>query len=91
MEISGIISALVVGLIIGALGRLVVPGKQSISIWWTLLIGIVAALLGTVLAGAIGVAETPGIDWIELVLQVGLAATGIALVEGFTGRRAIRR
>lgn len=91
MEISGIISALVVGLIIGALGRLVVPGKQNISIWWTLLIGIVAALLGTLLASAIGVAETRGIDWIELVLQVGLAAAGVAVVEGFRSRPAIRR
>jgi uncharacterized membrane protein YeaQ/YmgE (transglycosylase-associated protein family) len=91
MEISGIITALIVGLIIGALGRLVVPGKQNISIWWTLLIGIVAALLGTVLASAIGVAETRGIDWIELILQVGLAAGGVVLVEGFTGRKAVRR
>jgi uncharacterized membrane protein YeaQ/YmgE (transglycosylase-associated protein family) len=91
MEISGIISALVVGLIIGALGRLVLPGKQHISIWWTLLIGIVAALVGTLVAGVIGVAETRGVDWIELVLQVGLAAAGVAVVEGFTSRRAIRR
>jgi uncharacterized membrane protein YeaQ/YmgE (transglycosylase-associated protein family) len=91
MEISGIISALIVGLIIGALGRLVVPGRQKISIWLTLLIGIVAALLGTLLAAAVDVAETPGIDWVELVLQVGLAAAGVALLEGFRGRRAIRR
>jgi uncharacterized membrane protein YeaQ/YmgE (transglycosylase-associated protein family) len=91
MEISGIITALIVGLIIGALGRLVVPGKQNISIWWTLGIGIVAALLGTLLASAIGVADTRGIDWIELILQIGLAAVGVALVEGFTNKRAVRR
>lgn len=91
MEISGILTAIVVGLVIGALGRLVVPGKQDISIWWTLAIGIVAAFVGTLLAGAIGVADTPGIDWIELVLQVGLAAGGVVLVSGLTGRRQITK
>ena len=91
MEISGIITALIVGLIIGALGRLVVPGKQNISILWTLAVGIVAALLGTLIASAIGVADTRGIDWIELILQVGLAAGGVVLVEGLTGKRAINR
>ncbi|GAA0809079.1 GlsB/YeaQ/YmgE family stress response membrane protein [Spirilliplanes yamanashiensis] len=79
MEISGIITALIIGLIIGALGRLVVPGKQNIPIWLTLVIGVVAAFLGTLLAAAIGVAETPGIDWIELALQIGLAAAGVAI------------
>ena len=87
MEISGIITALIIGLIIGALGRLVVPGKQNIPIWLTLLIGVVAAIVGTLLAGAFGVAETPGIDWIELALQVGLAALGVAAVAGTRGRR----
>nr|WP_221381977.1 GlsB/YeaQ/YmgE family stress response membrane protein [Actinoplanes polyasparticus] len=86
MEISGIISAIIIGLIIGALGRLVVPGKQNIPIWLTLLIGVVAAFIGTLLASAIGVAETPGIDWIELALQIGVAAAGVAIVAGAKGR-----
>ena len=58
MTVTGIITALIVGLIIGALGRLVVPGKQNIPIWLTMVIGVVAALLGTVIARAIGVADT---------------------------------
>jgi uncharacterized membrane protein YeaQ/YmgE (transglycosylase-associated protein family) len=80
--ISDIITALIIGLIIGALGRLVLPGRQKISIWLTLLIGVVAALLGTLLASLIGVDDTKGIDWIELALQVALAAGGVALVTG---------
>jgi uncharacterized membrane protein YeaQ/YmgE (transglycosylase-associated protein family) len=87
MAITGFFTAIVVGLIIGALGRLIIPGKQNIKIWLTLLIGIVAALLGTLLAGLIGVDETDGIDWIELALQVGLAAGGVALVAGVSRRR----
>ncbi len=86
MEVTGIITAIVIGLIIGALGRLVVPGKQDIPIWLTMLIGVVAAILGTFLAAALGVADTRGIDWIELILQVALAAAGVALVAGLRGR-----
>ncbi|GIE91147.1 GlsB/YeaQ/YmgE family stress response membrane protein [Actinoplanes regularis] len=91
MTVTGIITALIVGLIIGALGRLVVPGKQNIPIWLTMVIGVVAALLGTVLARAFGVADTKGFDWIELFFQVVLAAIGVALTVGVTGRRGLTR
>jgi uncharacterized membrane protein YeaQ/YmgE (transglycosylase-associated protein family) len=77
-----IISAIVVGLIIGALGRLVVPGRQDMSIWLTIAIGIVAALIGSLIAAALGVGSTSGIDWIELFLQIALAAVGVILVAG---------
>ena len=87
MEITGIFTAILIGLIIGALGRLVVPGKQNIPIWLTMLIGIAAAFVGTLLAAAIGVADTGGVDWIELILQVALAAGGVALVANYYQRR----
>ena len=78
MEITGIISALIIGLVIGALGRLVDPGRQRIPIWLTIIIGIIAALIGTGIATLLGVADTAGIDWIELGIQVALAALGVA-------------
>ncbi len=87
MGIGGIISAIVVGAIIGALGRLVVRGKQNISILVTILIGIVAALIGTWLAGLVGVENTNGIDWIELLFQIGLAALFVSLYAGWAGKR----
>ncbi|GAA2889709.1 hypothetical protein Acy02nite_32320 [Actinoplanes cyaneus] len=87
MEITGIFTAIIIGLIIGALGRLAVPGKQNIPIWLTLVIGVVAALIGTFIAAAIGVDDTPGIDWIELILQIGLAALGVAIAAGARARR----
>jgi uncharacterized membrane protein YeaQ/YmgE (transglycosylase-associated protein family) len=87
VTVAGIISAIIVGLIIGALGRLVVPGRQSIPLWLTMLVGIGAALLGTAIARSAGVATTPGVDWIELLIQVGLAALGVILVVSLGGRR----
>lgn len=87
MEVTGFFTAIVIGLIIGALGRLVVPGKQNIPIWLTLLIGVLAAILGTFVAGVLGVADTRGVDWIELIIQVGFAAVGVSVVAGTYSRR----
>ncbi|WP_431975943.1 GlsB/YeaQ/YmgE family stress response membrane protein [Micromonospora haikouensis] len=87
MEVTGFFTAIIIGLIIGALGRLVVPGKQSIPIWLTLVIGVVAAILGTLVAGVLGVDETAGVDWIELFIQVVFAAIGVSIVAGAYGRR----
>ena len=87
MEITGIIAALVIGLIIGVLGRIVAPGRQNIPLWLTLVVGIVAALVGTFIASAVDVATTRGIDWIELIIHVALAAIGVAIVAGLYHRR----
>ena len=85
MTIEGIIGAIIIGLIIGALGRLIVPGKQDIPIWMTILVGIAAALIGSAIVGPLR--DTDGVDWVELVVQVALAAGGVALVASMRGRR----
>jgi len=87
VSISGIISAIIIGAIIGALGRLVVRGRQDVSILVTILVGIVAALLGTWVADLVGVNDTNGIDWLELAFQIVLAAVGVSLVAGMGGRK----
>jgi uncharacterized membrane protein YeaQ/YmgE (transglycosylase-associated protein family) len=91
VTVTGIISAIIVGLIIGAVGRLIVPGKQNIPIWLTIVIGVVAALIGTFLARAIGLSTGPGFQIGELIVQVVLAALGVFLVAGMYGRRSVRR
>lgn len=81
MEISGLISALVIGIVIGILGRLVVPGRQHIGVLWTILVGIVAALIGSALAAALGVGDTNGVDWVEWLIQIALAALGVVALD----------
>ena len=76
MTASGIITAIIIGAIVGALGRLLVPGRQNLPVWLTIVVGIVAALLGSVLAGALGVRDTSGFDWMEFFIQLVLAAVG---------------
>ena len=88
MTVTGIITAIIVGAIIGALGRLVVPGRQPIPIWLTILVGIVAAFIGTALTRALGIStNTAGIDWIELIVQVIVAAIGVVITANLYSRR----
>lgn len=75
-----LVGALFAGLIIGPLARLVLPGKQDISMIGTILSGAVGALVGGALANWLGVGETGGIDWIQFFLQI---AAGAAAVTGY--------
>ena len=75
MTATGIITAIVIGAILGVVGRAIAPGKQDIPIWLTIVVGIVAALLGTVIVGSLR--DTNGIDWVELLVQVVLAVVGV--------------
>ena len=88
MTVTGIITAIIIGAIIGLLGRLVAPGRQNISILVTVIVGILAALLGTWIASMLSLAETDGIDWIEILIQVVLAAIGVVIAANMLGRRS---
>jgi uncharacterized membrane protein YeaQ/YmgE (transglycosylase-associated protein family) len=71
------------GLVIGALGRLVLPGRQNISLLATALIGIAASLLGGILANLFDV------GWlIQFLVAVALAALGITLFASSEHRRS---
>src|SRR5689334_8416933 len=88
MTVTGIISAILIGIVVGVLGRLVLPGKQPIGMVLTILVGIVSAFIGTAIARAIGIpTATSGVDWLELLVQVIVAALGVALVAALMGRR----
>jgi uncharacterized membrane protein YeaQ/YmgE (transglycosylase-associated protein family) len=88
MTITGVITAILIGIVVGALGRLLVPGKQPIGWLVTIVVGIVAAFIGTAVARALGIpTATEGIDWLELLCQVVVAAIGVAIVSALMGRR----
>jgi uncharacterized membrane protein YeaQ/YmgE (transglycosylase-associated protein family) len=88
MTITGVISAILIGTVVGVIGRLLVPGRQPIGMLVTILVGIVSAFIGTAIARAMGIPTvTNGIDWLELLVQVIVAALGVALVSSIMGRR----
>ena len=83
--LANLISAVVTGLVIGALGRLVVPGRQAIGCLFTILIGILGAVAGTAIARAADLE-----NWlVVLACQVAVAALGVALLA--STRRGPRR
>ena len=90
MTVTGIIAAIVIGAIIGGLARLILPGKQNIPIWLTIVVGIAAALIGTFLARALGIStDTDGIDWLELLVQLVVAVVAVGAVVGIYSRRGV--
>lgn len=87
VEITGLITAIVFGAIIGGLGRAIVPGRHGMSVLATILVGIVAAVGGTAVADVMGVADTAGIDWTELALQIVFAGGAVSLLSRARSRQ----
>ena len=85
--IGTILWALVAGAVIGALGRLLLPGRQNISVWLTIGVGVAAALLGGVIATWLGIGETAGIDWLRHAIQVALAVFFVWIAARGAGHR----
>lgn len=82
----GIIGFLVAGLIIGALARLIKPGKQNLSILVTLLLGVVGSVIGGFIASLIGTGDMWELNVIGFVIAVVAAILLIGLAEGMSGR-----
>lgn len=81
MDVTGFISTIIVGLVVGILGRLLVPGRQPIGIVPTLLAGIGAAFVGAFLANLTDITYVfGGVDWFKLLVQVGLAGIAALLL-----------
>jgi uncharacterized membrane protein YeaQ/YmgE (transglycosylase-associated protein family) len=84
ITIGSILVYIIAGAIIGALARLIVPGRQSMSILVTVIIGIVAAIIGGILWQAI-FPDNDGIAWIGSII---LAVVLVLLYTRLAGRTA---
>lgn len=82
-----ILVALVVGVVIGGIARILLPGTQRIGVFLTIIAGAVAAYAGHFIADAMGLATDEGIDWAKLGIQVVLAMVVIGLIGGVGSRR----
>ena len=83
-----IFAGLVAGVIIGPLARLVLPGKQNISLVMTIALGAVGAIGGGLIYGALGGTDTSGVDWIKLIVQVAVAAVFVVIYERMQASKA---
>ncbi|MFF2505664.1 GlsB/YeaQ/YmgE family stress response membrane protein [Streptomyces sp. NPDC058067] len=62
--------AIIVGLVLGLIAKAIIPGKQQIPLWLTVIFGILGSVVGNSVATWIGVNETKGIDWTRHLLQL---------------------
>jgi uncharacterized membrane protein YeaQ/YmgE (transglycosylase-associated protein family) len=77
-----ILGLIIIGIIIGVLARLVLPGRQRIGMLMTVLLGIGGALIGGVVASAIGTGDIWELNFIGTIVGVIAAAGLIAAAEG---------
>lgn len=80
------IGFLVAGLIIGALARLIKPGKQDLGILATLGLGLVGSLIGGLIAWLIGSGSIWELNVIGFVLAVIAAVMLIGTAEAMVGK-----
>jgi uncharacterized membrane protein YeaQ/YmgE (transglycosylase-associated protein family) len=86
MALWAILSTIVVGVIIGGLGRLIVPGPQPIGFLPTVLSG----LCGSIVGGFIGQHVLDVGGFATVLIEIGIAAIIVALVTASHRRQATR-
>jgi len=73
---------IVMGIIIGLLGKFFAPGnRDNIPLWLTIVCGIVGVLIGYGWLGG-----TRGIDWQAFFVSIIIAAVLVVIAAGVTGR-----
>lgn len=87
-----IIFYIVVGAIVGLLGKFIAPGsKDNTPLWLTILCGIGGMIIGGVIYRAFGGNGSPGLDWTQGIVAVLTAAVLVVIASTVTGRNTSRR
>jgi uncharacterized membrane protein YeaQ/YmgE (transglycosylase-associated protein family) len=87
MTVGGIFTAIVAGIVIGALGRLIIPGRQAIGWILTFAVGIVGAFVGGFLANGMDI----HVWWKVFIVQVVVAAVLVLLINTLMRNSMTRR
>ena len=83
-----ILGLIVVGLVIGALARLLKPGRQRMSILATMLLGVVGAIIGGALADLLGVGSIFELNFLGFVFAVIAALLLVGIAEGMSAKNS---
>lgn len=81
------IGFIVAGLVIGALARLIKPGKQNLGIITTLLLGLVGSVIGGLVANLLGTGDIFELNVVGFIVAVIAAILLIGVAEAIAGRR----
>ena len=85
------IGFIVAGLVIGALARLIKPGKQNLGLLATLLLGLAGSVIGGVIANLLGTGDIFELNVLGFIVAVIASVLLIGVAEGLTGRRSSAR
>ena len=89
--IGTIVGAIFIGLIVGALARLILPGRQNIGVIMTILLGAIGSFAGSwITYRLISTANQGKFELTALLVGVIVAVILIAIYVGLTGRRGTR-
>jgi uncharacterized membrane protein YeaQ/YmgE (transglycosylase-associated protein family) len=87
-----VIGFIVAGLIIGALARLIKPGKQNLGLLATLLLGLVGSVIGGVVASLLGTGDIFELNFLGFIVAVIASVLLVGTAEAVVGRRrSVRR
>ncbi|MPZ74682.1 MAG: GlsB/YeaQ/YmgE family stress response membrane protein [Nitriliruptorales bacterium] len=81
------IGFIVAGLVIGALARLIKPGRQGIGLLGTLLVGLAGSVVGGVIANLLGTGDIWELNVLGFIVAVISAILLLGVVEGAAARR----
>lgn len=84
--IIDILGFLIFGLFVGAVARLIKPGKQNLSILMTLVLGVVGSLIGGVIASFIGSGDFFELNIIGGICAIIAAVLLVGTVEGLSSK-----
>ena len=82
-----ILWTIIIGLIVGALAKFVMPGKDPGGIFVTIIIGIVGAVIGGFIGSALGVGDVTGLNLWSIILAVVGAMVLLLIYRMVAGRR----
>lgn len=80
------IGFIVAGLVIGALARLIRPGRQNLSVLATLGLGLAGSVVGGVIANLLGTGDIFELNFLGFIVAVIAAVLFIGVAEGMTAR-----
>jgi uncharacterized membrane protein YeaQ/YmgE (transglycosylase-associated protein family) len=82
-----VIGFIVFGLVVGALARLIKPGRQRLSLLATLLLGLVGSVIGGVVANLLGTGDIMELNFLGAIVAIFAAVLLIGVFEGAASRR----
>ncbi len=85
-----VIGFIVFGLVVGIVARLLIPGRQTLSVWMTLLLGLIGSVVGGLVANALGTGDIFELNVLGSIVAIAAAVLLIIIGDrvGALGKRS---